>query len=345
MAVPAAKLRSVDPPTIYQHPLAYLLGLEGIALLRAFSGVYDRDFTVARLREVQALLDSADELGDGVEARPITSREGYASWAEFYDTPGTNQLIDMEQPVVWEILDGIRPGVALDAACGTGRHSAHLASLGHTVIGVDSSPEMLARARAKVPTAEFHEADLHALPLPDDQVDLVVCGLALMHVPELVPVLREFLRVLRPGGDLVISDWGSLIGDIRFPVVKEGPDGRLGYMPTAVRLTSDYLAAALPLGLQVRRCEEPRRPYPLVNEEGVSLYDIEHDNDPPPPHAPGEPPDVWSLHRSCPDATNAAWRGTPAAIIWHFQLSGTSGDGEDARQFANLSTTRLRRNA
>jgi len=35
---------------IYQHPLAYLLGLEGLALLRAFSGAYDRDFTIDRFR-------------------------------------------------------------------------------------------------------------------------------------------------------------------------------------------------------------------------------------------------------------------------------------------------------
>lgn len=78
----------IEPPTIYQHPLAYLLGLEGIALLRAFSGVYDRDFTIARFREIQSLLDSVEELGEGVEARPITTREGYARWAPFYDEPG-----------------------------------------------------------------------------------------------------------------------------------------------------------------------------------------------------------------------------------------------------------------
>ncbi|MBA3310028.1 MAG: SAM-dependent methyltransferase, partial [Nocardioidaceae bacterium] len=38
---------------IFQHPLAYLLGLEGIALLRAFAGDYDRDFTESRLAEVR----------------------------------------------------------------------------------------------------------------------------------------------------------------------------------------------------------------------------------------------------------------------------------------------------
>jgi ubiquinone/menaquinone biosynthesis C-methylase UbiE len=72
---------------------------------------------------------------------------------------------------VREILDSLPVGVALDAACGTGRHTAYLASLGHKVIGVDASPEMLALARQKVPEGEFHEAELHELPLPDDSVD------------------------------------------------------------------------------------------------------------------------------------------------------------------------------
>jgi hypothetical protein len=44
---------------IYQHPLAYLLGIEGAALMHAFNGDYDRDFTQARLAEVRAMLDAA----------------------------------------------------------------------------------------------------------------------------------------------------------------------------------------------------------------------------------------------------------------------------------------------
>ena len=124
---------------IYQHPLAYLLGLEGVALLHAFAGEYDRDFTEARLAEIRALLDSADQLGSGAAIQPIPVVEGYGAWAESYDLPG-NQLIDLEQPIVREILDGLPPGIALDAACGTGRHAEYLATLGHTVIGVDSFP-------------------------------------------------------------------------------------------------------------------------------------------------------------------------------------------------------------
>jgi hypothetical protein len=100
---------------VYQHPLAYLLGLEGLALLRGFSGAHDREFTLERFREIRELLDGAEELGDGVTSRPISTREGYALWAPTYDEPG-NQLLEIEEPVVREILDGLPVGVALDAA-------------------------------------------------------------------------------------------------------------------------------------------------------------------------------------------------------------------------------------
>ena len=304
-----------DLPVIYQHPLAYLLGLEGLALLRAFSGAYGREFTLARLDEIRALLESPDAFGTGVEARPIATRDGYDSWAPSYDDQ-SNQLLEIEQPIVREILDGLPVGVALDAACGTGRHAAYLASLGHTVIGVDSSPGMLVRAREKVPQAEFHDGDLHELPLGDNCVDLVVCAIALVHVADIERPFREFARVLRPGGHLVVSDQRGLIGDIIFPVVQDGPDGELGYIPAYARLASEYLAAALPLGFQVLRCEEPRVPSPLLDDEGRTV----HDGERLPPQDPNDPPYTWALHAEAIEATNAAWRGKPSSIIWHFRL-------------------------
>jgi hypothetical protein len=126
--------RSIDTETaadaaIYQHPLAYLLGLQGVALFRAFAGEYDRDFTNARLAKICTLLDSADQLGEGGYAVPITTADGYDGWAPYYDQPG-NAMIDREQPIVREILDGLPVGVALDAACGTGRHTAYASGTG-----------------------------------------------------------------------------------------------------------------------------------------------------------------------------------------------------------------------
>lgn len=315
---PARKGIEADPigsyaaPVVYQHPLAYLLGLEGVALLCAFSGDYDREFTDARFAEMRTLLDSVDKLGEGVDTPLLTTADGYNSWSEDYDEPG-NGLIDLEQPIVQRILADLPVGVALDAACGTGRHAAYLASLGHDVIGVDSSPGMLDKARRKVPSAKFYDGDLHHLPVPDEHVDVVVCALALTHVPDLPPVLAEFARVLRQGGHLVISESpGLMTGDIGFPLVKRGPDGKPGLIYNRHHRTSDYLTAALSLGLQVRHCEEPRLGYPTV----------EPDDKPPESPVPNsEPPDIWSLHCWTAAATNAAYRDQPVAIIWDFQLT------------------------
>jgi SAM-dependent methyltransferase len=297
---------------IHQHPLGFLLGLEGVALLRAFAGEHDDAFMRARLDEVRALLER--DWGDGVDLPPIAPAEAYDGWAAGYDD-GDNDLVAVEQRAVWGLLDALPPGVALDAACGTGRHAAHLAELGHRVIGVDTSGGMLALARAKVPSAELHLADLHALPLDEDSVDLVVCGLALMHVPRLEPVFDEFARVLRPGGNLVVSDWRGIVGEIRMPLVKAGADGRLGYVPSWCRRTSEYIAAALPLGFEVRHCEEPLRPSPAVAH-----------GEAPPPYDPGEAPSIWDLMPWIPAAANAAFAGSAIAVVWQFQLRRAVGD-------------------
>jgi SAM-dependent methyltransferase len=109
---------------------------------------------------------------------------GYRQWSATYDD-GRNNLCDYDEPCVYEILDALPKGTVLDAACGTGRYAEHAVAQGHQVIGADSSPDMLDRARARVAEAQFRVGDLRQLPLADDAVDIVVCGLALTHVPKL----------------------------------------------------------------------------------------------------------------------------------------------------------------
>ncbi|MBA3287496.1 MAG: methyltransferase domain-containing protein [Acidimicrobiia bacterium] len=293
---------------IYQHPLAYLLGLEGIALLRTFAGEFDREFGAARIAEIRRLLDDPALGGDGVVAAQLDTVDGYHVWSATYDQPG-NGIFEYEEPVVKEILDNLSPGVALDAACGTGRYTAYLAAHGHQVIGLDSSPDMLKHAGKGVPQTDLRRGDLRALPLPDDHVDLVVCALALTHVPDLVPAFSEFARVLRPGGHLVTSDLHHTriaLGSVPHIRTSRG-EPRL--LPAYRHLASDYLNAALTLGLQVRRCEEPRlrvqdHTPPAADEIAVGDWDQW----------------PWSLLDIDPAATNAAYGGTPATIIWHFQL-------------------------
>lgn len=105
-------------------------------------------------------------------------------------------------------------GDVLDLGCGTGTLAVQLARAGARVVGVDGDEDVLRRAAAKA-----HDAGVSlrllagladALPLEDASVDAAVCSLLLHH---LVPAdkaiaLTECRRVLRPGGRLLIADWG-----------------------------------------------------------------------------------------------------------------------------------------
>jgi ubiquinone/menaquinone biosynthesis C-methylase UbiE len=295
---------------IHQHPLAFLAGLEGIALMRAFAGEHDADFVQARLDRLRALLDGTDPasalLGRPADLEPLTVSEAYDGWAASYDGPNT--AFDYEEQVVLPILDRLPPGVAVDAATGTGRVAARLVQRGHRVLGLDLTRAMLGLARTKLPTAGFAQADLCRIPVRSESVDLVTCSLALSHQPELGPALGEFARVLRPGGHLVVADTrGEFAGSPLYPLVKQTVEGRWGYLPNFRHRVSDYLGAALPW-FEVRECREiAREPWSLEDFETPSAAQA------------GTPPDFWSLMDHDPAAAIAAYAGARALIVWHFQ--------------------------
>jgi SAM-dependent methyltransferase len=307
-AVPVDPTAQPAATVIYQHPLAYLLGLEGIALMRAFAGEHDRDFTEARVAEVRRLLDLADQLGPGVHVPALSVADGYDGWAVTYDGED-NGCFPMRDDVLSPMLERLTPGRALDAACGTGAVSQQLVERGHDVVGIDVAEQMLVRARRAVPEASFMLGDITDVPLPDGDVDHVVCSLALTHLADLRPFFAEAARVMRPGGHLVLLDTrGHFTGSTRYPLIKQAPDGRVGYVAGYSHSLGNYLRAALPHGYIVRACEEVLRDAEIVapDEEPVPL-------------TPG-PPDIWQLHPWARQAANAAKAGHAAVVAWDLEL-------------------------
>jgi SAM-dependent methyltransferase len=269
----------------------FLVGVEGLALFRHLLEGDDETAT-ARIDEVRRLVGTGEEspYGAGSDIPELDPRAGYARWAETYDLPG-NPLISVEQPAVWALLGDLPTGRALDAACGTGRHSGRLVELGHDVTGVDASPEMLDVARARVPHARFLEGDLYALPLEDGEVDLAVCALALGHCEDLLDPIRELARAVRRGGQIVLSDLHPGMSVAGGQALFASADGRLAFVREHVHLHGEYLDAFGTSGLDVVGCVEPRFGPEEAAMQGMAAQFI-------------------------PDATRAAFTGLPGALIW-----------------------------
>ena len=94
----------------------------------------------------------------------------------------------------------------LDVACGTGDMVRELQNHGCHVTGVDLSEEMLIIAESKAPTATYMIADAEHLPFENDCFDAVTCAFGVRNFVHLEQGLSEMLRVLKPGGRMVILE-------------------------------------------------------------------------------------------------------------------------------------------
>lgn len=272
-----------------------MLGIQGLALLRrAVDG--DEAFLRERVADIRrlALAESGqDKLPDGGAAvSELDAATGYAAWSAVYDSLPSS-YIEVEEPVVESVLDGLAPGVALDAACGTGRQARALTRHGHRVIGVDQSPEMLAKARANTPEAEFRVGSLEDLPVADDSVDLAVCSLAMTHLPALTTAVGELARVVRPGGRIVVTDLHPFVIALQGQCLFVRGAGELAFVRNHVHLPGRYLEAFGQADLRVRACHEP-----LFNGR----------------LAPG------GYEEYIADAARAAWDGLPIVVVWDVEV-------------------------
>jgi len=273
-----------------------LVGVEGLALMRGlFTG--SDEAAQARIDEVKRIVgdEEAELFGLGADTPELGVTDGYARWSTTYDAPG-NPLVSAEQAAVWELIDRTAPGLALDAACGTGRHARRLAEQGHQVIGVDATTEMLVRAREKAPDARFEQADLRALPFASDSFDLAVCALALDHVAQFPEAIAELARVVRSDGRVIISDLHPVVKVLGGAAFFRDSEGASGVVRGYGRSHAEYLDAFAACGLTVRRCLEPRF--------GPAEVEMQQP--------------AWAF---IPEATTAAYLDLPAALIWDLSLA------------------------
>lgn len=125
----------------------------------------------------------------------------------------TNHVLSLGIDILWRrrvaaLVREVGPALILDVATGSGDLAATVSGAipGATVIGADFCAPMLAEARKRGRT-ELIVCDGLALPFADNRFDALTIGYGLRNMADWAAALREFSRVLKPGGRLVVLDF------------------------------------------------------------------------------------------------------------------------------------------
>jgi ubiquinone/menaquinone biosynthesis methyltransferase len=147
-------------------------------------------------------------------------------------------------------------GAALDVACGTGALSrvlARLAGRSGRVVGLDRNPAMLEVAGTQPAPGgaeiEFVQGSAERLPFADGEFSIVTCQQGLQFVPDRVPALAEFRRVLGPAGRAGIACWSDLSASAGFRALAEGLAEQIG--PEAGRTMAAPFVLSDPAELRI----------------------------------------------------------------------------------------------
>jgi ubiquinone/menaquinone biosynthesis C-methylase UbiE len=149
---------------------------------------------------------------------PVKEREApilrrYARWAPRYDRLWARYSdVTLSRALALISQHAKAPERILDVACGTGLFAERLLARfpGARVVGVDLSPDMLERARARFNGDErvrWIRSSAERLPVESETFDVVACNNAFHLIPDQPAALAEFHRALKPGGTLLIIDW------------------------------------------------------------------------------------------------------------------------------------------
>ena len=127
----------------------------------------------------------------------------------------TNDLLSLGQSRLWrskvaKAVDSKSGQTILDLAAGTGSSSVAFTGPGVKVIATDFSEGMLAEGRKRHPELDFRFADATKLPFENETVDAVTISFGIRNVVDVNQALSEMLRVLKPGGRVVICEFSKV---------------------------------------------------------------------------------------------------------------------------------------
>jgi malonyl-CoA O-methyltransferase len=186
---------------------------------------------------------------------PATTLAAYERWAPLYPPAAHNPLMRAEQHAMLELWPEVAGLRVLDLACGTGRYTRILRQRAAAlVVAADFCRPML----AQVADAARVCASMTCLPFAAECFDVVVCGLAVGHAANIDIWMREVVRVLRPGGTLLYSDFHPAAARAGLPRSFRDAAGRTWHVPHSSHSVRAQRRAATAAGLELDEVRELR---------------------------------------------------------------------------------------
>jgi len=143
------------------------------------------------------------------DARTSAARRHFDSWSQTYERDPGSRRLGEAQAAALRLLQLTGVDTLLDVGCGTGA-AVRAEARTCRAVGLDLSPGMISQARlraAGIANVEFLVGDTSGeLPFEDAEFSAVVCSTAFHHFPRQAHALAEMVRVLTPGGRVVIAD-------------------------------------------------------------------------------------------------------------------------------------------
>ncbi len=143
--------------------------------------------------------------------REITPPKAYNKWASTYDAQPDNPILFLDDLLFKNMLGqiGLRGKRVVDIGCGTGRYWPDISRKDPAeIIGYEASSGMLEKIRQKYPQAKtWLHADNSLKELGNSSCDAIVSTLVIAHIRNLPAEWKEWNRVLKPNGDILITDF------------------------------------------------------------------------------------------------------------------------------------------
>jgi ubiquinone/menaquinone biosynthesis C-methylase UbiE len=166
----------------------------------------------------------------------------------------------LNKPALLSLMPTLKGLNVLDAGCGTGWFTEYFASRDAIVTGLDISPEMVKRTKARVPTANIIQANLaEPLPLADEIFDVILSSLTLQYLESWTSTFTGFSRILKANGLLIFSvhhpfEEFKISGQNYFEIEhRERKGGQISFRRSLSSMTETLFQA----GFMIERVLEP----------------------------------------------------------------------------------------